>query len=141
MGSGNGGVPEKVGSRVSALPGTEVRSGGKWGDNPFKSRVERLGSWSCWRCLGALGNGLMFVLGFGAGSHSLRGCSPSGGRVCRRWGEGGSPPWGWEFSSSLLEVREDADGDDEGGQGDGVADGVHQVQAVKHLLEEKGCAP
>lgn len=50
------------------------------------------------------------------------------------------PPVGMGFSSSLLEVGEDADGHDEGGQGDGVADGVHQVQAVKHLLEEKGSA-
>lgn len=49
-----------------------------------------------------------------------------------------SPTQGWGFGFSLLEVREDADSDDEGGQGDGVADGVHQVQAVKHLLEEKG---
>lgn len=51
---------------------------------------------------------------------------------------GGFPPWGQGLSSSLLEVGEDADSYDEGGQGDGVANGVHQVQAVKHLLEEKG---
>lgn len=33
----------------------------------------------------ALGNCLMFVLGFGASSCSLRGCFTSEGRVCEQW--------------------------------------------------------
>lgn len=74
--------------------GTKARSGGKRGVNPFESRVEGMGSWSYRGCFGALGNGLKFVLGFGACSHSVRGCSPSGCRVCRCWGEDGSPPHG-----------------------------------------------
>lgn len=92
VGSGNGGGPRGELQGVSPPRGTEVRSGGKWGVHPFKSRVEWMGSWSYWGCFGALGNGLVFVLGFGAGSHSLRGCCPSGGGcVCRRWGEDGCP--------------------------------------------------
>lgn len=67
------------------------------------------------------------------------GAAPPQRVVCAGDGRGQLfPTRGWGFGFSLLEVREDADGDEEAGQGDGVADGVHQVQAVKHLLEEKG---
>lgn len=78
--------------------------------------------------LGALGNWLMFVVGLGL-FPLLWGLVGDGMRRVLPHRRG--------FGLSLLEVGEDADSDDEGGQGDGVAHGVHEVQAVKHLLEEK----
>lgn len=100
-----------------------------------KSRVEQIRSWSHWGCLGLweIGGCLCWVWGC---SHSFGGCSPSG-LLCVGDGMRRVLPHRRGFGLSLLEVGEDADSDDEGGQGDGVAHGVHQVQAVKHLLEEK----
>lgn len=112
--------------------GTEGSSGGEWVFPP-PSRSEELVVLVTSTCWEALGNALRIVLGLGWCQ-----CPPG---LCAGDGAVVVPPMGMGFSPSLLEVGEDADGHDEGGQGDGVADGVHQVQAVKHLLEEKGSAP
>lgn len=78
------GVPEKVSSEVSALPWPQKPDlGASWGVKPLKSRMEQMRSWSYegikeTGVFGGFGSALMFVLGFGAGSHSLKGCFPLG---------------------------------------------------------------
>lgn len=116
--------------------GTENTAGSKWGVPTAQEQggaaQELLGTLGLF---GALGTWLCRVCGC---SHSFGGC-PLPGLVCVRDEEGmrGVLSHRRGFGLSLLEVGEDADGDDEGGQGDGVAHGVHEVQAVKHLLQEK----
>lgn len=129
LGSGNGGSQSGL-WRVSLPKGTETTAGSRWGAHTVQEQeLVTLG------VFGALGSWLMFVLGLGSFPF-LWGLRPQSSCVCGRW-DGRVLPHRRGCGLSLLEVGEDADSDDEGGQGDGVAHGVHEVQAVKHLLEEK----
>lgn len=120
----------RVGSGVSGKPD---KTGSKWGVHTVQEQGGADQELVVLGVFGTLGNWLMFVLSLGLFPF-LWGQSPPGlrGDGMRR-----VPPHRRGFGLSLLEVGEDADSHDEGGQGDGVAHGVHEVQAVKHLLEEK----
>lgn len=120
---------------VSLPMDTETRSGSKWDVYTVQEQGGADQELVTLGVFGALGNWWMFVLGLGLFPF-LWGL-PLSGLLCVGDGMRRVLPHRRGFGLSLLEVGEDADSDDEGGQGDGVAHGVHQVQAVKHLLEEK----